>query len=162
MISRSQQISVFYAELQPTAWLKGLFWRLLHCYLWYRQAMGTVLRQIQMDFEIALVPPQWQSADNSCFFPGKFMSIQEKIRLSLHQSICNTSPTAFLASPPTTDLNYSCIQPHFTASQTPIKAFTLFLTIIILITVFRKNKFLVCLQGSPHMEVPKVLQILVK
>lgn len=68
------------------------------------------------------------------------MRIQEKIGLSLHPSICNTSPTAFLASPPTTDLNYSCTQPHFTASQTPIEAFALFSTLTILITVFRNWK----------------------
>jgi len=80
------------------------------------------------------------------------MRIQEKIGLSLHRSICNTSPTAFLASPPTTVHNYLCIQPCFTASQTPLKAFALFLTLIILITVFRKNKILVCLQGSSYRE----------
>lgn len=57
------------------------------------------------------------------FFPGNFKRIQEKIELSLHWSICNTCPTAFLVSPPTIDLTYSCIQPHFTVSQIPIKSF---------------------------------------
>lgn len=80
------------------------------------------------------------------------MRIQKKIGLSLHWSIYNTSPTAFLASPPTIDLNYSRILPHFTASHTPIKASALFLTLIILMTVFINKIVLVCLQRSFHME----------
>ena len=101
---------------------------------------------MSMNFETEFVPSQ--SVDNGSRFKENLGEFTGKKGLSQYRTTSSTSPIAFLTSSPGTDLNHLYIQPHFTTSQTAMKAFMLFSPLIIPITFFRRNNFLVPLQQS--------------